>query len=63
LTLTREIDGDAREPKAPMPGVDHSTIKARHARAVDLLAAKLRVLPPPCAATLRRIGELSRRRD
>jgi hypothetical protein len=43
--------------------MDHQTIKARHARAVDLLAGKLRDLPPPCAATLRRIGELSRGRS
>ncbi len=36
--------GDAREPKAPMPGMDHKTIQARHARAVDLLAANLRAV-------------------
>ncbi len=53
--------GDEREPKAPMPGLSHETVKARHQRAVDLLVARLRDMPPPCAATLRRIGELSRR--
>jgi hypothetical protein len=54
---------DEREPKAPMPGIDPGTVKARHGRAVDLLAGKLRALPPPCAATLRRIGELMRARS
>ncbi len=51
---------DEQEPKAPMPGVDHHTVKARHERAIDLLASRLRAMPAPCAATLRRITELQR---
>jgi hypothetical protein len=35
--------------------VDHKTAKARHETAVVTLASRLRQLPAPCAATVRRI--------
>jgi hypothetical protein len=35
--------------------VHHETVKTRHERAIDVLCRRLPELPPPCAATVRRI--------
>jgi hypothetical protein len=41
---------------------NHETVRARHARAVDTLTTRLRALPAPCGATLKRIVDYHRGR-